>query len=191
MRNRALSLAFVLALAAGLTGTFGLQASGDHKAPPGPYSANTETSGHVGQVFGTGTWSHISNFPANPGSDFALFRRNRELYASSGTLGQGDAQFVGQRITQLTTNQGTVVNPTWIADHASASCTLGSTGVTGLQHDAAAVGMFRTTSRPTSIPGVQTLDTQLIVDTTDATGRCHDAGNGGLELIDITNITQP
>jgi hypothetical protein len=191
MRNRALSLAFVLTLAAGLTGTFGLQASGDHKAPPGPYSANTETSGHVGQTFGTGTWTHISNFPANPGSDFALFRRNRELYASSGTLGQGDTQFVGQRITQLTTNQGTVVNPTWIADHPSASCTLGSTGVTGLQHDAAAAGAFRKTSRPTSIPGVQTLDTQLIIDTTDSTGRCHDSPNGGLELVDITNVATP
>jgi hypothetical protein len=192
MRKRAFSLVLVLTLTAGVISVFGPLVSADHKAPPGPHAANTETSGHVGQVFGTGTWTHISNFPANPGSDFALFRRNGELYASSGTLGQGDAQFVGQRITQLTTNQGTVVNPTWISDHASASCTLGSTGVTGLQHDAAAVGMFmfRKTSRRTSIP-VQTLDTQLIVDTTDATGRCHDAGNGGLELIDITNITQP
>jgi hypothetical protein len=191
MRNRALSLIFVLSLASGLVTTLVLPGGADHKPPPGPFSPNTETGGHVGQIFGTGTWTHISNFPANPGSDFALFRRNRELYASSGTLGQGDAGFVGQRITQLTTNQGTVVNPTWIADHPSASCTLGSTGVTGLQHDAAAAGAFRRTSRPTSIPGVATLDTQLIIDTTDATGRCHDSGNGGLELIDITNISQP
>ncbi|HET6771241.1 MAG TPA: hypothetical protein VFH75_06355 [Actinomycetota bacterium] len=191
MRNRALTLGLILTLTGGLVTVFGGVVGADHKAPPGPHAANTETSGHVGQTFGTGTWTHISNFPANPGSDFALFRRNRELYASSGTLGQGDTQFVGQRITQLTTNQGTVVNPTWIADHASASCTLGSTGVTGLQHDAAAAGAFRTTSRPTSIPGVQALDTQLIIDTTDATGRCHDAANGGLELVDITNVALP
>jgi hypothetical protein len=191
MRNRAFTLIFVLTLASALTITLIPTAGADHKAPPGPHSPNTETSGHVGQVFGTGTWSHLSNFPANPGSDFTLFRKNRELYASSGTLGQGDVGFVGQRITQLTTNQGTVVNPTWIADHASASCTLGSTGVTGLQHDAAAAGAFRKTSRPTSIPGVEFLDTQLIIDTTDSTGRCHDSANGGLELIDITTLNSP
>jgi hypothetical protein len=192
MRTRSLSLIFAVALAAGLTTTLAAPAGADHKAPPGPFSANTETSGHVGLTFGTGTWTHISNFPANPGSDFALFRRNRELYASSGTLGQGDVQHVGQRITQLTTNQGTVVNPTWIADHPSASCaTSNPSGTLGLQHDAAAAGAFRRTSRPTSIPGVATLDTQLIIDTTDATGRCHDSGGGGLELIDITNINLP
>lgn len=192
MRNRVFSLALVLTLSAGLVTVFGSMSVADHKAPPGPFSANTETSGHVGLTFGTGTWTHISNFPANPGSDFALFRRNRELYASSGTLGQGDVQHVGQRITQLTTNQGTVVNPTWIADHPSASCaTSNPSGTLGLQHDAAAVGMFRRTSRPTSIPGVETLDTQIILDTTDAIGRCHDTGNGGLEIIDITTLTQP
>src|SRR5919106_7057761 len=152
MRTRSVTAFSVLCIAAGTFIAVGPPAGADHKAPPGPFSSTTETT-QAGVPFGTGTWTHITNFPANPGSDFALFRRNRELYASSGTLGQGDAQFVGQRITQLTTNQGTVVNPTWIADHASASCTLGSTGVTGLQHDAAAVGMLRTTSRPTSIPG--------------------------------------
>ena len=192
MRTRSVITTVVLTLAAGLVVTVGIPVVADHKAPPGPFSANTETSGHVGATFGTGTWAHISNFPANPGSDFTLFRKNRELYASSGTLGQGDVQHVGQRITQLTTNQGTVVNPTWVTDHPSASCaTSNPSGTLGLQHDAAAVGAFRKTSRPTSIPGVAVLDTQLIIDTTDATGRCHDSGGGGMEFIDISNLTQP
>jgi hypothetical protein len=192
MRTRSLTAALLLTLVAGGIVAVGLPAGADHKAPPGPFSANTETGGHVGATFGTGTWAHLSNFPANPGSDFALFRKNRELYASSGTLGQGDAQHVGQRITQLTTNQGTVVNPTWVADHPSASCATSNPSATlSLQHDAAAAGAFRRTSRPTSIPGVAVLDTQLIIDTTDATGRCHDSGGGGLELIDISNLTQP
>jgi hypothetical protein len=191
MRTRSVSTAFVLMLATASIVSLGLPATADHKAPPGPFSSTTETT-QAGAPFGTGTWTHITNFPANPGSDFALFRRNRELYASSGTLGQGDAQHVGQRITRLTSNQGTVVDPTWIADHPSASCqTSNPSGTLSLQHDAAAAGMFRRTSRPTSIPGVAVLDTQLIIDTTDTTGRCHDSAGGGLELIDITNLTQP
>jgi hypothetical protein len=191
MRIRSLAVAIVFSLAVGVVDA--LPGAADHKAPPGPFSANTETTLPPGSglTFGTGTWTHISNFPPNPGSDFALFRRNRELYASSGTLGQGDVQHVGQRITQLTTNQGTVVDPTWIADHPSASCTGNPASTLSLQHDAAAAGTFRRTSRPTSIPGVDTLNTQLIVDTTDTTGRCHDSAGGGLELIDITTVNLP
>jgi hypothetical protein len=192
MRIRLLPVVFVLTLTAGLIASLGPVASADHLSPPGPFSPTTEST-QAGAPFGTGTWTHITNFPPNPGSDFALFRgRDREIYASSGTLGGGDEGHVGQRITRLTNNQGNVVNPTWVADHGSANCSgAGNTGNLGLQHDAAAAGAFRTTSRPTSIPGVQTLDTQLIIDATDATGRCHDTPGGGLELIDITDRSQP
>jgi hypothetical protein len=141
-----------------------------------------------------GTWSHITNFPPNPGSDFALFTRQvgttRELYASSGTLGGGDEGHVGQRITRLTSNNQTVVDPTWTADHGSANCPdpLG-TGNTGLQHDAAVAGAPRRTSRLQSIP--RPTEMELLIDNSDFIGRCHDPDAGGLELIDITNVSQP
>lgn len=188
MRTRSITAVSVFALAFGVVAV--QPAAADHLAPPGPHSSNTETT-EAGLALGAGTWAHISNFPPNPSTDLKFFRENREIYASSGTLGQGDEQHVGQRITQLTTGQGAVVNPTWIADHASANCPTGSTSVTGLQHDAAFAGAFRRTSRPTSIPGTESLDIQLLIDTTDATSRCHDTPGGGLEIIDITNVANP
>lgn len=198
MRSRARSVVFVLTLVTGLLVALGLPAGADHTTPPGPLSSTTETT-QVGTQLGAGTWTHITNFPPNPGTDLALFNKRvgatTEIYASSGTLGGGPAQHVGQRITRLTSNNGATVDPTWIADHGSSadqpfnSCGITSTGSTGLQHDAAAVGTFRRITRPTTQPGP--LNVQLIADTTDASGRCHDTGGGGLELIDVTNITQP
>jgi hypothetical protein len=200
MRARSSLFAFVLTVLVGVVTA--LPAAADHTTPPGPLSSNTETS-QAGLAFGIGgipavpnPFTHITNFPANPGSDMIMFRKRvgstRELYASNGTLGGGDEQHVGQRIIRLTSNGGNTVDPTWIADHGSANCPgTGSTGNTGLQHDATAAGMFRRTSIPTSIPGADTLDIQLILDASDASGRCHDTGGGGLEIIDITTITQP
>lgn len=200
MRTRSVFSVFVLTLLAGVVTA--LPAAADHTTPPGPLSSNTESS-QVGLAFDAAglpavpnPFVHITNFPANPGSDMILFRKQvgatRELYASNGTLGGGDEQHVGQRIIRLTSNGGNTVDPTWISDHGSANCPgTGSTGNTGLQHDATAAGTFRTTSRPTSIPGSQQLNIQLILDASDANGRCHDTGGGGLEIIDITNITQP
>ena len=193
MRNRSLSVAFVFTLAAGLMTVLGPPASADHTTPPGPLSPTTETT-QAGLPFGTGTWAHITNFPPNPGSDFALFTRQvgttRELYASSGTLGGADEGHVGQRITRLTSNNQTVVDPTWIADHGSANCPDPlSTGNTSLQHDAAVAGAPRRTSRLQSIP--RPTEMELLIDNSDFIGRCHDPDGGGLELIDITNVSQP
>lgn len=124
---------------------------------------------------GQGTWDFIANFPANPGTDLKLFTvKGKDVYASSGTLGQADAEHVGQRIIRLI--RGGVVAPEWIADHGSAHCTTNNTSVTGLQHDAAVTG----TNNP-----------QLLVDSTDAVGRCHDTPGGGLELVDISRISDP
>jgi hypothetical protein len=200
MRRRSSSVALVFTLAAGLITALGPPASADHTTPQPPLSPNNETT-QVGVGFGIGgvpalpgTWTHVTNFPPNPGSDFALFTRvvgaTRELYASSGTLGGGDDAHVGQRITRLTSNNQTVVDPTWIADHGSANCPgTSSTGNLGLQHDAAVAGAPRRTSRIQSIP--RPIEMDLLIDATDANGRCHDSMGGGLELIDITNPSQP
>jgi hypothetical protein len=198
MRRRSLPIVFVLTLTAGLIASLTSPASADHTTPPGPLAANTETTQTGVQVplEVPPRWQHITNWPANPGSDLALFRRQvgatREIYASMGTLGGGDEQHVGQRIVRLTSNGGNVLDPTWVADHGSANCPgTGSTGNLGLQHDAAAVGMARRTSASQSITGVQPVQIQLIADATDASGRCHDSGGGGLELIDVTNPAFP
>jgi hypothetical protein len=124
---------------------------------------------------GEGTWEFIKNFPANPGTDLKFFTKGGDIYASTGTLGQADADHVGQRMIRLTVDSE--VAPAWVADHGSAACTTENPGGTlGLQHDAAVTGY----NNP-----------QLLIDTTDATGRCHDGAGGGLELIDISLLANP
>jgi hypothetical protein len=196
MRTRSFAVVSVLALAAGLI--YAGPASADHTTPPGPLSPNTETvqTGVQVPLEVPPQWQHITNWPPNPGSDFAFFRRQvgatREIYASMGTLGGGDEAHVGQRIVRLTNTGGNVLDPTWVADHGSANCPgTSSTGNLGLQHDAGAVGAARKTSTPQSISGVQPIQIQLIADATDSTGRCHDSPGGGMEFIDVTNPAQP
>jgi hypothetical protein len=144
----------------------------DHTNPRTPLSPTTGTPPAAPIIRGTGTWTFIKNFQANPGTDLKFFTKGKDIYASSGTLGQGEEAHVGQRIIRLTV--GGVVNPQWVADHGSANClTENPAGTTGLQHDAAVTG---------------TKDPKLLIDTTDAGGRCHDGDGGGLELIDISGI---
>ncbi|MGH2686133.1 MAG: hypothetical protein ACRDJP_11765, partial [Actinomycetota bacterium] len=133
----------------------------------------TEGGPWTGLSSGEGAWTFIRNFPANPGSDLELFRRNGMVFSSSGTLGQGSAGHVGQRFLQLVDAEGNVA-PEWVADHGSAACPASNpTGTTGLQHD---------------VQITPAADPQLAIDATDATGRCHDPDGGGLELIDISGI---
>jgi hypothetical protein len=127
-------------------------------------------------TFGEGEWEFIRNFPANPGTDLKFFRREGRIFAAAGTLGQADEQHVGQRIIKLTNKRGNV-KPKWWADHGSANCpTANPSGTTGLQHDQTLV--------PKSKP-------RIMIDTTDASGRCHDPAGGGLELIDVSGDIFP
>ena len=50
-----------------------------------------------------------------------------------------------------------------------------NTSVTGLQHDTQVAQMNGVT---------------LLTDTTDATGRCHDPGGGGIEIVDVTRMRE-
>ena len=143
----------------------------DHTDPSMPLAPNTENPAAEMVTRGEGTWQFIANFPPNPGTDLVFFKKGGDLYASSGTLGQGNEGHVGQRIIRLTKDG--VVDPEWMYDHGSAHCTPVNPSVTGLQHDAAIGARF---------------DPKVIIDTTDATGRCHDPNGAGLELIDITQL---
>jgi len=122
---------------------------------------------------GEGEWEFIRNFPPNPSSDLKFFRKKGRLFAASGTLGQADEQHVGQRIIQLINDKGKV-EPEWVADHGSANCPTANPGGTlGLQHDQILV--------PKKNP-------RLMIDATDATGRCHDPGGGGLEFTSVQRV---
>jgi len=153
-------------------------AAADHTNPRTPLAAtNGKTA--TGFVRGEGTWRHIANFPGGAsnaltggGTDLEFFSPHgtNDVYGAFGTLGQDDVGSIGQRILQLT--QGGSVAPRWVADHGSARCQA-STSTTGLQHDSqiASIGRVR-----------------LLTDTTDARGRCHDTGGGGIEIIDVSGI---
>lgn len=154
----------------------------DHTHPRTPLAPTAGTIDQ-GLVRGEGTWRHIANFHGGAnnaltggGTDLEFFTPagTSDIYGAFGTLGQDDALSVGQRIVQLTRNGA--VAPRWVADHGSAHCTVQNTSVTGLQHDSqvAAVGNVR-----------------LLTDTTDASGRCHDPGGGGIEIVDTTGIANP
>ncbi len=145
----------------------------DHTDPREPLSETQDPGGTQLITSGEGEWEFIRNFPPNPGSDLKFFRKRGRLFAASGTLGQAEEQHVGQRIIQLINRKGNV-RPRWIADHGSANCpTANPSGTLGLQHD-----VFVTPKR----------NPRLMIDTTDATGRCHDPDGGGLEIIDISKI---
>ena len=155
-------------------------AHADHTEPSTPLSPTSGIAGTPNLQDPMGSWTFIRNFQANPGSDLEIFRRGSgrdlKVFASTGTLGQADEASVGQRVIRLRkANQPAI---SWMFDHGSANCpTANPAGTTGLQHDVQVT--------PQSNP-------QLLIDATDATGRCHDPGSGqaggGLEFIDISQV---
>lgn len=170
MRRRTVPIA-ALTLVAMVVGV--APASADHTNPRERLSSTDDPGTTELVTDGSGTWTHIRNFPPNPGTDIKLFRKKGRLYAATGTLGQANEQHVGQRIIRLLNRKGKV-RPKWIADHGSANCpTANPSGTTGLQHD-----QIVTPKR----------NPKLLIDTTDATGRCHDPDGGGLEIVDISRI---
>ena len=167
----------------------------DHPYPgvpaPSPPSA-TINSGGKGA-----SWELVGTVATgNPHTDLDFFTQNGETYASAGTLGIGP-NAGGQTIVQLT--DGGDVSPKLVTGHPSAGCLSDPSAATGLQHDVEATpkgpGIPLNTKNPYAVRG----DAQLLVDTADAAGRCHDQGvvgladapRGGLELIDITNVEAP
>ena len=170
----------------------------DHASPvPQPQSPVTQA-----QSGGPGArWEFQRSFSTgNLQSDLDFFKQGDEMFASVGTFAAGGNG--GQSIFRITQDGGKTVNPSVVSNHPSASCAPG-TGVTGLQHDVEATPkgvpapgdvLFNTTS--TAAAAVKA-DTQLLIDATDAAGRCHDNGTlgqqaprGGLEFIDVANRDQ-
>jgi hypothetical protein len=181
------AVAVVLALPATASAGHGLKAwlkaYYDH---PAPSFAPTLPPSPVFSSGGNGaSWEHVASIPTgNPHTDLDFFTRGAETFASVGTLAIGP-NGGGQTIVQLTQN-GNVspASPKFVAGHPSATCPSNPVAALGLQHDAEAAPKK---------------DAQLIVDATDQRGRCHDSSGfgtesqprGGLELIDVTDVTKP
>ncbi|HVL97349.1 MAG TPA: hypothetical protein VM266_15950 [Solirubrobacteraceae bacterium] len=142
-------------------------------------------------------WELLATIPtANPHSDLDFFTQNGEMYASVGVLGIA-ANGGGQNILRLTNKDGEV-EPELVANHPSAACPQDPSASLGLQHDVEATPKGEVILN-TSFARARRTDAQLLIDATDAAGRCHDQGTGGiqsaprggLEIIDITDVTQP
>lgn len=173
MLYRAALSALVVAVGGGLLYAIPTPAAADHTDPRTPLAPTNPCHPPEGIARGEGDWEFIRNLCPNPGSDLKFFQKAGRVWSSSGTLGQADEGHVGQRILRLVNKEGRV-KPRWKADHGSANCpTANPAGTLGLQHDAA-VSPHR--------------NPRLLIDTTDATGRCHDPEDGGLEIIDISKI---
>ncbi|HEV2999758.1 MAG TPA: hypothetical protein VGW75_03375 [Solirubrobacteraceae bacterium] len=170
--------------------------------PAGPLSSEVRAGGQDAE------WELITTIPTgNPHTDLDFFTIGEDTYMSAGTLGVGP-NAGGQTIVRLT--EKGVVNPTYVSSHPSAACPGVFTSATGLQHDVEATPKGNAFQQQPNLH-VARGDAQLLVDSTDAPGRCHDNGdagipntvqgvpipgrdpvpNGGLELIDVTDVKQP
>ena len=148
------------------------------------------------QATPAGKWELIGSIPTgNPHTDLDFFTRGQNTYASVGTLGTGP-NGGGQTIVQLT-DRGEV-KPRRVGQAPTAACVSDPSAALGLQHDVEATPKG-TAIQNTFNPYAATSDAQLIVDATDAVGRCHDQGvggvvnapRGGLEIIDVTDPGNP
>jgi hypothetical protein len=167
----------------------------DHPYPglsaPGPPSTQVNSGGTDAE------WDLVGSVATgNPHTDLDFFTQDGETYASVGTLGIGP-NAGGQTIVQLT--DGGDVSPSFVTGHPSAACISDPSQATGLQHDVEATPKGAGIPLNTKNPFAVQEDAQLLIDTSDAPGRCHDQGTGGiggapqggLELIDITNVEAP
>lgn len=166
----------------------------DHRGQPIQLEAppvNAFTSGGAGAK-----WELIKTFPTgNPHTDVDFFTQGGNTYVSAGTLGIGPNQG-GQEIFQLTS--GGRVDPKPVSSHGSATCLSNPADATGLQHDVEATPKGDAILNA-DVLGAARTDTQLLLDATDAPGRCHDQGvfgvtgvpQGGLEIIDVTDVRNP
>ena len=179
----------------------------DHDAPlvPGP-DAPASSSIRAGGT--DAEWELITTIPTgNPHSDLDFFTIGEDTYLSAGSLGVAPNRG-GQNIVRLTRDG--VVQPELVSGHPSATCPAVFTSATGLQHDVEATPKGDAFLQQPNLH-VARGDAQLLVDSTDGSGRCHDNGdagipnqvqgvpipgrdpvpNGGLELIDITDVENP
>jgi hypothetical protein len=169
--------------------------AGTAPLPGGPVTAEGPASAD---------WKLIATFPTgNPHTDLDFFTDRGETYASVGTLGAG-ANGGGQTIVRLTRDgkveDNGIFQGGYVSSHPSASCLSNPAATLGLQHDVEASPKGNTILN-TGNPSADRRSAQVILDATDAEGRCHDQADsfgvdpgvprGGLEIVDVTNPNNP
>ncbi|MGH3664622.1 MAG: hypothetical protein ACRDU8_00775 [Egibacteraceae bacterium] len=208
MIRRLFAASLTLVLAAGLLLAASMPAFADHDELAPPFGTAIQPGDPVPNSGPAGAWEHIATVPTgNPHTDLDFFTQGGEDYVSVGTLGTGP-NAAGQTILQLTQN-GKVVPPKptlpgsgsirYVSGHPSAECPSNPLDTLGLQHDVEATPKGDAILNVENPRAVRS-DTQLIVDATDAPGRCHDGGpqgpagpvpQGGLELVDVADVNDP
>ncbi len=165
----------------------------DHPAPGfspgGPPPAGAQSGGEGAE------WELIDTVSTgNPHTDLDFFTQGGNTYASVGTLGIGP-NGGGQTIVQL--SEGDTVSPetvNFVAGHPSASCISNPNAALGLQHDVEATPKGNAILNSANPFAVRT-DTQLLIDASDAEGRCHDQGvlghRGDASRADSRSSTSP
>ena len=191
-RNLGGFLAVLLVLAAAATA---LAHDLDHPAPT--FSRAAPPSPAVIAGGEDAEWELLNTIPTgNPQTDLDFFTVKGITYMSVGSLAVGPNS-AGQNIIKLTDEKGEVA-PEYVTGHPSATCPKATSSATGLQHDSEASPKGQALVQFPN-PHVVTSDTQIVVDATDATGRCHDQGEiglpgappGGLEIIDVSDPANP
>ncbi len=192
--SRRTALVAVLAAMVALP-TAGVAHELDHPAPsftqaPAPPTANFNSGGPGAK------WELLDTLvTGNPHSDLDYFTQGGETFASVGLLGSS-ANGGGQSIVKLT--EGGKIAPKLVSQHPSASCAAVAASATGLQHDVEATPKGDVIFN-TDVIDANRADTQLLLDASDAAGRCHDNGTlgvrgaprGGVEIIDVTEPANP
>ncbi len=168
----------------------------DHSPPAFNPQGQPSMAAQAGGVEGV-QWEFLASFPTgNPHTDIDFFQRGGKTYASVGTLGTGP-NAGGQSIFQLA--DGDKFDPRFVAGVPTASCMSNPSAALGLQHDIEATPKANTILN-TDVRRADRRETQLLIDATDAGGRCHDQGTaagfsgaprGGLEIIDVTDPSKP
>jgi hypothetical protein len=191
-RPAMVTAAFVLA---SLTATPAAAHQYDHPVPsfaqPAPLSSAFNAGGDGAD------WELLTTIATgNPHTDIDFFTSGGETYAAVGTLAVGP-NGGGVTIIQLTADGE--VDPQLAAAHPSASCLSHPAAALGLQHDVEATPKGEVLLNTDFVGLADRRDAQLVIDATDAEGRCHDQGIlgldsaplGGLEIIDVTDPTSP
>ena len=194
MRSRLVLLLSILGMVIALQGTIATAHDMDH--PPPNFSTGVPSMEYESGGIEGVEWEFIESFPTgNPHTDIDFFTQDGDMYAAVGTLAMG-ANGGGQTVVRLT--EGGEVAPSYVSAHPSATCLSNPAAATALQHDVEATPKG---DAPLNVenPYADRRDAQLLIDATDAAGRCHDQGvlglsgapAGGLEIIDITDIENP
>lgn len=167
-------------------------ARGDH-APPAGAEEQTPPSQSFQAGGPNAKWESLGTvFTGNPQTDLDFLTSKGSTFAAVGTLAAG-ANGGGVTFARLIGPDGKVA-PQFVKSHPSASCVSNPAAALSLQHD------IEATPKPAGVPlntanDRATLgDAQLVLDATDAGGRCHDqglaglaqSGRGGLEIIDVS-----